>query len=122
MARILVIDDEVTSRIILRTILEDAGHHVIEAEDGKEGIRAYKEESIEIVITDILMPEKDGLEIISELCQGEIDVKIIAISSGGRFAPSNYLRSATLCGAICTFEKPVDRDELIGAIADLTIS
>ena len=84
MARILVIDDEELARFTLREILEAAGHEVIEASNGNEGTAFQRANPCDVVITDMIMPEKEGLETIVELKGEYPDLKIIAISGGGR--------------------------------------
>ncbi len=120
MARVLLIDDNRQIRDWFRIILEEEGYEVDEAGDGNEGIRQYKEKPADIVITDILMPEKDGLETIMELWRDNPDVKIIAISGGARTLDADMcLRHARIFGAMRSFSKPVRRDELITAVAEL---
>ena len=84
MARILIIDDEEKFRKMLRQMLERAGHEVVEAPDGKEGVKLYREKLTDLIITDIFMPEKEGIQTIKELKRDFPEAKIIAISGGGR--------------------------------------
>jgi len=91
MSRILIIDDDAQILKMLRQILEREKYHVTEASNGKEGLRLYRENPADLVITDIIMPEKEGIEIIIELKRDYPDVKIIAISGGGRINPEDYL-------------------------------
>ncbi|MEO5957891.1 MAG: response regulator [Opitutaceae bacterium] len=84
MARILLIDDDDDVRTVLRLTLIHFGHTVIEARNGREGLELFAEARPELVITDIVMPEKEGLEVIIELRAHRPPVKIIAISGGGR--------------------------------------
>ena len=116
MARILVIDDEEPTRSVLRAILEPAGYDVVDASDGEEGIARYRQEPADLVITDILMPKKQGLETIQELRRDFPDVKIIAISASGL---DDYLSLARDQGALRTFAKPFDRGELMTAVEEL---
>ena len=113
MARILVIEDDKDIRDLLKDILEGEGYHVIMAADGNEGIKLCREETVDLVITDILMPGKDGIETIFELQRHCPEVRIVAISGGGRVSPANYLQSAELLGAISTLTKPFGRRELL---------
>ena len=94
MARILIIDDDPSFLTMLRHMLESKGYEVISATDGNMGIRMYKEKGADLVITDIIMPEKEGMETISDLCEENPDVKIIAISGGGSLDPDNFLEMA----------------------------
>jgi DNA-binding response OmpR family regulator len=112
MARILVIDDDRDVREMLRRILEHDGHEVIEASNGEAGVRLYRERPADVVITDIIMPEKEGIETIRDLRRENPQIKIIAISGGGRIGPSDYLNAARMLGAKKTFSKPFSRQEL----------
>ncbi len=116
MSRILVIDDDVTSRLILREMLEDAGHEIDEAEDGRIGIDLFRENPADLVITDLIMPEKEGIETIFELRQSYPDVKIFAVSGGGTGKSTSYLNAAMKLGALHVFSKPVDPGELLDAL------
>ena len=119
MARILIIDDEVQILNMLRQMLEGEGYEVIDAPNGKEGIRRYRENPADLIITDILMPEKEGIETIQELKRDFPDVKIIAMSGGGRVGPGDYLHLAKMLGAQHTFAKPIEREELLKAVREL---
>ena len=99
--------------------LENDGYEVIDAPDGKIGIKLHRKNPIDLVITDIIMPEKDGIEVIRELRRDLPDVKIIAISGGGRIEPAEHLHFASRLGAQCTFTKPFELKELMKAIRDL---
>ena len=119
MARILVIDDDPAVRSMLSDLLQRAGFEVVQGSDGREAMTALREKPIDIVITDIIMPEKEGLETIQELQQEFPEVKIIAISGGGRVGPRTYLSMAKSFGAQRTFEKPFNNDEIIQAVQEL---
>jgi CheY-like chemotaxis protein len=119
MGRILIIDDDVQILNMLRQILEREGYEVVSAINGNEGIRLYREKPTDLIITDLIMPEKDGIETIMELRRDFPDVKIIAISGGGRSHPGPYLNSAKELGAQYTFAKPVKRKELLKAVREL---
>ena len=118
MARIIVIDDDVQIRVLLKEILQQEGYEVVDAPDGLEGVRLYRENPADLVITDIIMPEKGGLEIIRELRTDFPEVKIMAISGGGRIGPEPYLQIAERLGAKSILTKPIERDELIGAVRE----
>ena len=120
MARILIIDDDVQILDMLRQTLEREGFEVVDAPNGEEGIRLYREDPADLIITDIIMPEKEGIETIMELKRDFPDVKIIAISGGGRVDPEEYLHMAEKLGAKRTFAKPVEREDLLKAIQELT--
>ena len=115
MARILIIDDNAKVLDTYCKILESAGYEVVVATNGNEGIRTFKEEPLDLVITDIFMPEKEGLETIRELKRDFPDVKIIAISGGVNIEPEeeDYLKMAKQFGAMCTLAKPIDLEKLL---------
>jgi CheY-like chemotaxis protein len=119
MKRILVIDDDVQVRELLRLVLEQAGYDVVEAGDGKEGVDLFHREPTDLVITDIIMPEKEGIETIRELQRGYPEVKIIAISGGGRLSAEDCLESAECFGVHLTLAKPFEREELLDAVQDV---
>ncbi len=119
MKRILVIDDDVQVRQMLKQMLQRAGYEVVDAADGAEGIKLYRDEPTDLVITDIIMPEKEGIETIMELNRDFPDVKIIAISGGGRIDSRDYLEMARKWGTDRTFSKPFDRAQLLEAIQQL---
>lgn len=119
MAKILIIDDEDPIRKMLRKVLEKNGYEVMDACNGSQGIKLFKEHGPDIVITDLIMPEKEGLETIRELKKLNSDVRIIAISGGGITDPKIYLNLAAKLGAVCTFAKPVDNEILLSTIKKL---
>lgn len=119
MARILVFDDEPSILLMIKKMLEKAGHVVELALNGKEGMELFEREKPDLLITDIIMPEKEGLEIIFELRRMYPDLKIIAISGGGRIGPDGYLPGARLLGANAVFTKPLVQKEFLQAINDL---
>jgi CheY-like chemotaxis protein len=108
MPRILIIDDDIVTREILNEILEMEGYQVANAGDGKAGLKIHRENPFDLIITDIIMPEMEGLETIRELRRISPAVKIIAISGGGRLGPDGYLAMAEKMGANLTFDKPLD--------------
>ncbi len=91
MARILIIDDEDELRILLRQMLEHAGHEVTEAVNGAEGIELYERDTHELIITDIIMPEMEGVETMLALRRTDPELPIIAISGGGRLDATDFL-------------------------------
>ncbi len=118
MARILVIDDEELVRFTLKQALEKAGHEVVEAADGNDGIAVCRRSPVDLIITDIIMPEKEGIETIVELRRDDPDVKIIAISGGGRIGTKDYLELAQRFGARQVLRKPFGRQELLDAVQE----
>lgn len=119
MARILVIDDETLVRDTIRQILERASYEVAEAADGKEGLVRFREQPADLVITDILMPEQEGIETIRILHKEFPQTKILAISGGGRGGKLDVLPSAEAFGAHYTLAKPFEREALLAAVRTL---
>ncbi len=119
MARILIIDDDEQFLRMLMQIFERNGYEVLGASDGEDGIALFRKKNADLIITDIIMPGKEGLETIAELKRDFPDVKIIAISGGGRLRPDDYLNIAVGFGASRTFTKPIDRKELLAAVEEL---
>ena len=117
MADIVVIDSDSEERNAIARTLICAGHRVHQAEDGAEGIAICRRENPALVITAMVMPEKDGIEIVRELPRDMPDVPIVATS--GAPQASLYLRAARLLGAAAVLRKPFSGDELLTAIAPL---
>src|SRR5262245_5444002 len=117
MARILVIDDDDDFRSILRMALEQDGHVVEEARNGDEGSQRQRTEPADLVITDILLPEREGLETIQALRQEFPEIKIIAISGG--VGMLNFLPLARLFGAIRTLQKPFPLQQLRDVVREV---
>jgi DNA-binding NtrC family response regulator len=113
---ILVVDDEPGIRELLCLMLEAAGHTAISAEDGIQAPKVLASQPIQVVITDLLMPERDGLEFIAEVRKKFPTVKIIAMSGGGHIARDSYLRIAKNFGAHVLLEKPFSQSGVLGAI------
>ncbi len=120
MPSILIIDDDDQLRELLSQILEIEGYDVTDAPDSKAGMKLQHTEQNDLVVIDIFMPEKDGLEVITELRRDFPDVKIIAISGGGRIASMNYLPIAKRLGAHHILNKPFKLSEFLGSVKDLT--
>ncbi len=116
-ASILLVDDDENVRKVLKRVLESDGHEVMEAGDGDEALKRHRRDSADIVITDIVMPEKEGLAMIQELKLDSPDVRIIAISGGGRKGSGSYLGLAKHLGAEITLEKPIRAKDLLGAVS-----
>jgi DNA-binding response OmpR family regulator len=121
MKRILVIDDEEQVLNALGFALACEGYRVVKAFDGKEGMKLHREDPVDLIITDLIMPEKEGIETIRELTAEFPNIKIIAISGGGRIGPENYLTMAKMLGAQRTLTKPIGRDELVRTVKELLI-
>ncbi len=116
MARILVIDDEDDIRLTVRLTLESMGHDVSEATNGNEGLERFIAEKNDMVITDILMPDKEGMETIIELKKIRPDLKIIVMSGGGRINAAHVLETAKRLGANIALKKPFSIAQLSSAV------
>jgi len=112
-AHILVIDDEESVRTMIREMLSRDGHTVTEADDGDAGLEAFRRQPADLVITDILMPNKGGLVAIKELRASRPTAKIIAISGGGRTGRMNFLSTARTFPGVLTLQKPFRKSELL---------
>jgi len=119
MARILVIDDEPSVRELLCAMLIEDGYDVAEAADGKAGMDLFRERRADLVITDLIMPEKEGIETILELRRHFPEVKIIAMSGGGIIDAGDYLGMARGVGAHRVFEKPFGVSDMLNAVREL---
>ena len=116
---ILVIDDEQLIRLQIRSALELEGYVVHEAANGNEGLARIAEAAPDVVITDILMPDKEGIETILELRRTHPKIRIIAISGGGRTGNKDFLRTAKHLGADRTLAKPFGLAELLRLVRDV---
>ncbi len=116
MAKILLIDDDEPLRAVMRETLEHFGHVVLEARDGKEGLALFEHSQADLVITDIVMPEKEGLEVLMELRKRPVPVKVIAISGGGSTGKVEYLHIAKLMGAAAVLAKPFSVTALMAVV------
>lgn len=114
--RILVIDDNDMIRDMMCTILVDAGYRVVAAANGKEGLDALAAQPIDLILTDILMPEKEGIETIIEVRKIRPDMKIVAISGGGRVHNFDPLVIAGKIGADVTLAKPFEPEDLLAVV------
>lgn len=117
MAKILLVDDNAELLELAAMFLREADHSVTMAADGKEAMRLVEGNAFDLIITDIVMPEKEGLETIRELRRKNPAVKIIAISGGGHVAPENYLVMARMLGAAQSLTKPFSGEELLAAVS-----
>ena len=116
MAKILVIDDDSAVRDTLVQVLEDGGYEVASAEDGKRGIASFRRDPPDLVITDIIMPEMEGIQTITELRRIRPNAKIIALSGGGRIGNTDFLSVARYLGAMDVIAKPFDLDDLLSRV------
>ena len=129
MGSILIVDDEEDIRHALTMVLEGAGYDVMVASNGNEAVELQREQPVDLIITDIIMPEKDGVSTIKELRQKFPGIRIIAISGGGGVQPveyvpdaittTAYLAAAKEAGADRVFTKPFERKDMIKAVDEL---
>ena len=119
MRRILLVDDDAALRKLLCLNLTKMGHSVAEATNGKEALTTQESDPAELIITDLIMPEKEGLETIKELRKKYPATKIIAMSGGGRVSAADYLKIAKMLGADKVMTKPFSFQELADAVAEV---
>jgi CheY-like chemotaxis protein len=116
MIQVLVVDDDAGIRTLVRTILVRAGYEVREAVNGDEALRSCAEQPPDVIITDILMPDKDGVEVLLEVSRRNVGVPIVAISGGGLGAAAAYLETASHLGATATLAKPFSPASLLTTV------
>ena len=114
MAMILIIDDEEPIHVLLRSVLQAEGYQVTEAVNGREGLERYRDRPADLVITDIVMPELNGLDMLLELTREFLHAKVIAVSGAGE--EKSLLDVAKLLGARQTFQKPFSMPQLLSAV------
>lgn len=119
MQRILIIDDETNILLMLKKMLERAGYEIDLASNGEEGLRLFRNMPSDLVITDIIMPEKEGLETIREMKKMQPNMKIIAMSGGGKISADNYLETAKIFGASRIMEKPFTQQAMVSTVKEL---
>ena len=113
MARILIIDDEESVLLSLQRMVEWAGHEVVVATDGAQGLALQRENPAELIITDMIMPGRHGLDVIAELRRTHPDVSIVTISGGKWRNNVDYLPLARKLGVRMVMDKPFDMSELL---------
>lgn len=119
MARILIIDDNPDVLKALHKLISTEGHHVEDAPDSSTGIRLHHEQPFNLIVTDIVMPDKEGISTIIELRHEYPNLKIIAMSGGGEFEPYGYLDIAKRVGADRTIAKPFSAREMMEVVNDV---
>jgi CheY-like chemotaxis protein len=120
MAYILVIDDDIQFLGYLQEVLSGEGHKVETANNGIIGMRLLEQKKFDLLITDIFMPDKDGVELLREIRDNKIDLKIIGISGGGEnYSPDDALNIARALGAVRTLNKPFTKKDLIPIIQEV---
>ena len=117
--KILVIDDEELTLTLLRSLLEGEGYEVIEARDGESGLNLFRENSADLVITDMVMPVKDGLKTILELREIDANVPVVAISGGGTIAKERYLAVAGYLENVKSLAKPFTKQEIVDVVKEV---
>ena len=122
MARILVVDDEPDICDLLREILSLAGHDVLVALDGDSAITLLRKQPVDVILTDIFMPGKEGIETIMELRRDFPIVKIVAMSGGGKTGELHYLRDAVQLGAVRTIFKPFGGEDVLRVVQEVLAS
>lgn len=119
MARILIVDDTADMRELLKNIVELGGHQVVEADSGKVGLAQFKVATPDVVMTDIIMPDMDGNELIGKLRALDPKVKIVAVSGGGRVRNLGVLQVAQKFGADRVLSKPFRKDDVLKLLDEL---
>ncbi|NCC25747.1 MAG: response regulator [Deltaproteobacteria bacterium] len=119
MARILVVDDSEMIRLMLRRILEDAGHQVLEAQDGNQALEVFASSPCDLAFVDIFMPGKEGLSTIRELLGKRPSLPVAAISAGSTFTDTETLDWARNYGAAKTLAKPLSEAKILETVAEL---
>jgi CheY-like chemotaxis protein len=122
MAGILIVEDEKELREMLKISLIRRKFSVLEAGNGKDAITHFKPSITDLVVTDLIMPDEDGLKVIIKLRELKPAIKIIAISGGGKAGPGSYLKLAKALGADAIFSKPFSINALIDKIEELLIT
>jgi DNA-binding response OmpR family regulator len=116
---ILIVDDDPQIRKLLSAILKRDGYGIITAPDGRQALRELDNQAVDLVITDLIMPGKEGIETIMEMRKKIPGMPIIAISGGGKLNPQTYLDIARSLGAVRTMSKPIDPASLTATVKDL---
>ena len=122
MSKILVIDDDGLVRETIVSLLRDVGYEVLAADDGATGMALFRSEQPDLVITDLIMPEQEGLQTITEMLKDKPNAKIIAISGAARVGKMDFLKIAEVLGAIDAIRKPFDPDQLLTAVGNCLAS
>ncbi len=119
MKKILIIEDDDILRAMLTRFLRKSGYSVDSTEDGAAGLNMVGSNSYDLIVTDIIMPGKEGIETIQEIRRGGCNMPVIAISGGGRMGPDSYLPLAKMLGADATLGKPFKNDEFLKCVKNL---
>lgn len=116
MPNILLVDDDEQLRAMLKIVLTRAGHEVREARDGNEALKIQSRHPADLMITDLIMPDREGLDTIREVRRNNAGIKIIAMSGGGRVNAQDYLVLAKKLGADYSLAKPFSNQELLRVV------
>ena len=119
MSTVLIIDDDAQFNLMLKSALEIKGYEVETAANGKEGKTLYQNKKYDVIITDIIMPDVDGYEVILDLRRMGMSNRTIAVSGGGRTAADDYLVTAQHFDVAATFNKPVDLQALRAKVEEI---
>jgi DNA-binding response OmpR family regulator len=119
MAGVLIVEDDKELREMIALSLTRRKFTVLEAVNGKDAIMRFKPSITELVVTDLIMPEEDGLKVIMRLRELKPSLKVIAISGGGKAGPGSYLNLARALGADAIFSKPFSINDLVAKIEEL---
>jgi CheY-like chemotaxis protein len=117
MAKILVIDDDALVRAVLTSILEQVGHTVLTAEDGLRGMAMFHEERPDLVITDLVMPEQQGIQTLAKIRGEDPNAKVIVMSGSGRIGDTDFVAEAQALDANDIVAKPFDPEDLLRSVS-----
>lgn len=120
MADIMVIDDDTQALALIRNMLETAGHSVTAVSSGGIALKTFNSFQTDIVVTDIVMPDIDGLEVIVQIKKNNPSTKVIAVSGGGRVVRADFLSMAKSVGADVILRKPFTQEDLLTAVDTIT--
>lgn len=115
---VLLIDDDPDLRSMLRRTLTRGGYVVREAENGRDGLKVLADSPVDVVVTDIIMPDMEGIELILQLRRTRPDLRVIAMSAGGRIGPDSYLDLAKRSGAVRTLAKPFNLVDFLNVVKE----
>ena len=119
MSRVLIIEDEMPLRASFRQMVEEGGHTVLEAPDGRKGMALWHREQPDVVVTDLFMPEMDGVQVLQEIKRFATPTKVIVMSGGGHRSVIDWDASARMLGAHAVLKKPVDEHQLLDIIQEV---
>jgi CheY-like chemotaxis protein len=119
MARVLVVDDQLEIRRVMLRLLEHAGHTTAEADGGAEGLRQITAQPADLVVTDLFMPDMDGLEFMREMARRRPGTRVIAVSGGGFMDAPSILAVASTLGAVRTLSKPFEAPQFLALVEEV---